>query len=377
MRNIKEEWIDTSEALAGLVAHIANATASGAATECFLDTEADSLHHYSEKLCLMQLAVAGRIALIDTLALPDIRGLLAVLDGLTVWLHGADYDLTLFQKTYKWAPRKLRDTQIAARLLGYRELGLSALAEKHTGLILSKASQKADWSLRPLPEKMLSYAADDVRYLPEISSTLSKMLADSKRTVWFVQSCEALVVEVLARVERVKEDPWRINGSGKLQPKGFAFLREAWQWRESIAAERDVPPFRVINNQDLIGISTHLQEVDRIQLPERWRPAWKHALLDAAARVREADTATWPVRPKTLHRRMSEDDKARIDRLCQKRDAKANMLGIESSALGSRALMEELILDADGAFAAKLMPWQREALHDALNDDLAPPELNL
>jgi ribonuclease D len=377
MRAAKEEWIDTNEALAELVDHISKATKNGAITECYIDTEADSLHHYSEKLCLMQLGVAGRIALIDTLALPDITSLLRVIDELTIWLHGADYDLTLFQKTYKWAPRKLRDTQIAARLLGHRELGLGALAERHVGLILSKASQKADWSQRPLPEKMLSYAADDVRYLPEISGILCKMLQESGRTAWFVQSCDALVVDVLARGERMKEEPWRLNGSGKLQPKGLAFLRLAWQWRDGIAAERDVPPFRVINNQDIINLAIQFQEEDRIQLPDRWRSAWKHALLDAADSVQASPPETWPVRPKFQHRRMTEDDKARIDRLCKHRDAKAAGLGIESSALGARALMEELILDGKGAPAARLLPWQREVLGDALEEKSDAPTQNI
>ena len=135
------EFIDTPEHLARwLEATQAHMEVSGE-TRCCLDTEADSLHHYHEKLCLLQLACAGRFALVDPLAIEDVSGLLKFLDQYEVWFHGADYDLTMLRRTYDWSPRVVRDTQIAARLAGSRQFGLAALIQSAFDVQLSKASQ--------------------------------------------------------------------------------------------------------------------------------------------------------------------------------------------------------------------------------------------
>ena len=116
------EFIDTPAHLAEWIAASEAHLAATGENRCCLDTEADSLHHYHEKLCLLQVACAGRFALVDPLAVPDVTPLLGLLDRHELWFHGADYDLTMLRRTYNWAPRLIRDTQIAARLTGSRPM---------------------------------------------------------------------------------------------------------------------------------------------------------------------------------------------------------------------------------------------------------------
>lgn len=355
-------YINTGEGLAALAADVALAQQRGQADASFIDTEADSLHHYSERLCLIQLAVAGKYYLVDPLAIGDCMPLLRVLDERPIWLHGADYDLSLFQKTYAWMPKTVRDTQIAARLTGHREFGLAALVLKHFGVTLSKASQKADWSQRPLPEKMQDYAVDDVRYLGPLVEALMRELSQMKRVSWFEQSCESLRVEVAGRMERPKVDPWRINGSGRLHAKGLAFLRQAWAWRDSIAAQRDVPSFRVLNNQDLLAMAGEFEANGEAHVPQRWRPAWKDAIRNIQVELLKTDESQYPQRLRKFMRRMTEEERNRVDALCKLRDQKADTLGLENSVLGSRATLEGLVMPAEGELPSRLMPWQREQL---------------
>ncbi len=366
-------WIATPEDLGRLVNEINEKTSRGEVTSCYLDTEADSLHHFQEKLCLIQLAVGGTFALIDSLAITEMSPLLQALDKLEVWIHGADYDLTLFKRTYAWQPHRVRDTQIAARLVGHRQFGLASLIEKHFGVTLSKASQKADWSQRPLPEKMLTYAVDDVRWLAPLVDQLRNELEEKNRWDWFVQSCEALCADVQSRQDRDREEAWRVSGSGSLKPKGLAFLRALWFWRDGMAQERDVPPFRVMNNQQMLTMAMDYEVHDQVNLSPRWRGRWRDTLLAVIEEIRKSEPEAWPQRARKHGKRSTEEERTAIDRLCRSRDEVAEKLNLEPSLLGPRAIMEEIILKREPGHESVLMPWQHDLLSDALKS--VPAEL--
>lgn len=355
-------WIDTDEDLAAIVDALSSKLERGEYTRAFLDTEADSLHHYSEKLCLLQLAAGGEYFLIDPLKCSNLPLLFTLLDRTELWLHGADYDLTLLKRQCAWTPSRVHDTQIAARLTGHRAFGLAALVQHYCEIALCKSSQKADWSQRPLPEKMQAYAVDDVRYLGVLVDRLLSELEGEKRHPWFEQSCEALRKDVLGRTEKDRTDAWRINGSGNLKPKGLAMLKELWWWRDTTASEKDVPPFKVLNNQQLINMALEFQEEGKTSHPPRWRPKWRETFTAAVHRVRQSDPDTWPQRLRRHHRRSSDDERARVEQLCALREAKAGKLGIEPSLLGSRDTLTELVLNGSSNGQDALMPWQREVL---------------
>lgn len=356
------QWVDSPAALAALVGGLRVKLSRGVITRSYIDTEADSLHHYAEKLCLIQLAMGGTFALIDTLSVGDLSELLAVLEQTEIWLHGADYDLTLLKKTYGWSPARICDTQIAARLCGERPFGLAALVERHCGVVLCKSSQKADWSQRPLPAKMQAYAIDDVRYLGRLADIFIRELTRRKRLAWFEQSCATLRSDVLKRPDRDRDDAWRINGCGRLKPAGLALLRELWLWRDCAASERDVPPFKVLNNQQMLALATEFEEHGRADHPPRWRSPWREGFRAAVERVRKSDPGQWPQQPRHKRRHITEAQKSRIEKLCTLRDRKAEALGLEASLLGSRSTLEEVILETNGPNDAILMPWQKEVL---------------
>jgi ribonuclease D len=361
------QWVDTPAALAALIERVsAVQRKQGSTFRTCLDTEADSLHHYQEKLCLVQLAFGDEFVLIDPLAVPELRPLLEVLDLGELWLHGADYDLTLFKRTYAWTPRTLRDTQIAARLAGSRQFGLAALIEKHFGKTISKSSQKADWSKRPLPSTMLAYAVDDVRNLLQLADIFQNTLREQKRMSWFIQNCDDLRDGVIARSSAPKEDPWRIQGCGKLQPMGLGWIREMWLWREVIAQERDVPCFRIISNKQLLELALSLEAGREPEPPKGWRPRWKRDFESILEKVRAMSPEELPVRIRINGPRMNEQARTELDRLCSHRERLGQSLDIEPSLLAARATLEDVVLRADGIH--ELLPWQRDVLGPILHE---------
>jgi ribonuclease D len=357
-------FIDTFEALSEWTTRMKGELERHADKRCCLDTEADSLHHFREKVCLLQVACAGHFALVDPLAISDMTPLLELLNLGELWFHGADYDLTLLQRTYGWKPLRMRDTQIAARLVGHRHFGLAALVKEMVGIELSKASQKADWSRRPLPDVMLRYAVDDVRYLLFIADRLLGELRAQGREEWFIESCLDLQADVAERLVAPKEEPWRVQGSGRLQPRGLAFLREAWIWRESIAEERDLPCFRVMSNKQMLAYAEHFERGDEVLPPAGWRPRWKKAFSEVLKEAQALPMADCPPRMKRPKSRFSDEERALVDRLCGARDQVANGLEIESSLLGSRGTLEQVVAakSADGL----MMGWQRDLMQEPL-----------
>ncbi|SVE05561.1 uncharacterized protein METZ01_LOCUS458415, partial [marine metagenome] len=133
-----------------------------------IDTEADSLHSYPEKLCLLQVAIPGRVELVDPLCGMDLDALWETLADRELMMHGADYDLRLLQSGHEFVPARIFDTMLAGRLLGRERFGLADLVQHYLGITLEKGSQKANWAKRPLTSQMAEYARNDVLHLHDL-----------------------------------------------------------------------------------------------------------------------------------------------------------------------------------------------------------------
>ncbi len=326
-----------------------------------LDLEADSLHRHKERLCLIQYADEHSSALIDPLAIEDMRPFSNWLQEAEVWMHGADYDMCLLQAAYNTLPKMIYDTQIAARLLGYLQFGLAALVEQHFGIVLSKKNQKADWGKRPLSEEMQDYAMGDVKYILPMAAMLVENLKAKGRYEWFIESCQYNLDKGRARHGEEEVDPWRIKGSGKLSRRGLAALCSLWNWRNDEAAEWDKPCFMVCSNDELLRWSVALQEF-RTATPRRSFHTHRAArFARAVERFQMMDEEDYPKRIR--NKRIEQDDQfdARLDSWLSKRNHLSASLGIEGSIIASRQQLEAIAHDREKGLA-KLMSWQRELL---------------
>ena len=217
---IPSSFVATGPALAALLEQIEPAS------RVAVDTEADSLHSYREKLCLLQLSVSGRDHIVDPLADMDFARLRDALGPKEIVLHGADYDLRMLRRGINFTARKIFDTVIAARLLGIREFSLAALVRTYFDVELPKGSQKANWAKRPLPKRMAEYALNDVHYLLRLADRLEAELDRHHRLDWFRQSCQRAIEQAAADRVRDEDEVWRIRGGGRVTwPRGGGLTR--------------------------------------------------------------------------------------------------------------------------------------------------------
>jgi ribonuclease D len=224
-----------------------------------VDTEADSFFHYFDKLCLLQIASASGIYIVDPLDLP--KGGLRPLEPIFAnprirkVFHAADYDLYVLQGQGGIRVRGLFDTMVSAQLLGYPAVGLAALVQRHFDIQLSKDQQRTDWSRRPLRDAQLEYAASDVAYLIELATLLEAELGQQGRLDWGREEFRALEERSWPEREFDPEGYLKIKGARKLSPRSLAILRELFQMRDKRARDLDRPPFKVLGNGTLFDLA--------------------------------------------------------------------------------------------------------------------------
>jgi ribonuclease D len=246
------KWIDRQDALDQELDRVA------AQPVVAVDTEADSLHSYFDKVCLIQISIAGEDLVVDPLAKVKLDRFGAILGdaAVTKILHGADYDLRILNRDFGFTTSNLIDTMICAQLLGYEAFGLAALLERHFNIKLDKSHQRADWAMRPLPPQMLDYAAMDTRYLIPLSEILRAELDALGRWEWAVEEFSRLEA-IRFRETPEDEEQWRrMKNLGNLDKRGLAVLRNLHGWRDALARRADRPPFKIIGNDALLEIAT-------------------------------------------------------------------------------------------------------------------------
>lgn len=323
---------------------------------CAIDTEADSLHRHRESLCLVQFSAGEESVLIDPLAIEDLSPLARYLRDATVWMHGADYDMTMLKREFGELPQTVYDTQIGARLLGVKKFGLGNLVEHYFGIVLSKSSQKADWGKRPLSDKMVDYALNDVVYLLEMGDKIVAGLKEKGRYEWFTESCEAALSKVAERDDS-KDEQWRISGSGKLDGYGLACLRALWNWRDKEAEAWDRPSFMVATNRDLIEWSLRLSDRNNIDLPHHFRSDRVKRFKEAVAELKDLPKSEWPARPVTKRRKRDREFDKRVDDLIARRNRIAGELDLDGSLIASRSVIESIAAN-ESQPSELLMGWQ-------------------
>jgi ribonuclease D len=363
--SLRSRLIATDSRLAGLLKQM------DAADRVAVDTEADSLHSYREKLCLLQIslpAVAGideadldrRNFVVDPLAGIDLASLRTALAQKEIVLHGADYDLRLLRRDLNVSARRIFDTVLGARLLGIREFGLAALVERYFGVQLGKHSQKANWGRRPLPEKMLAYAINDVHYLLPLVDRLEGQLRERGRIDWLWQSCQRAIDQAAVDRARDADELWRIPGSAHLQDRAAAVLRALWQWREKEAERADRPPFHILLNHELLNAAAELASG---KMPDyrHFSTRRRRTFQEAAQCALDLPESEWPVLPRRFGKRPNQETIRRAEELRHRRDRSARKLDLEPAFIASRSALLAIANDPTRA-ESLLVPWQRQLL---------------
>ena len=353
----------------------------GRQTEFAVDLEMDSLHHYQEKVCLIQVSTRTESWLIDPLALKDLSPLAAPLGDplIRIVMHGADYDIRSLHRDFGIEVENLFDTMLASRFLGITEFGLAALLKARFGIELNKKYQKADWSKRPLSLEMSAYAAADTSDLLPLYDQLNAELLEKGRLQWLEEECR-LVCQ--ARVTE-KEGPLFISckGAGKIKGRSLAVLEELLQLRDRQARELDRPPFKVISVETLLETAEKrprtLSDLSGIK---GMTPGQIHRFGDrilAAVSVALAlPEEHLPRFPRQRREEPADGTKERLKRLKSWREQYSSMQGLEPGVVAPNWLLEA-VADAHPASVAELdgiagmREWQKGLYGQELLHELA------
>ena len=354
-------------------------TCLATADKVALDTEADSLHNYFEKVCLIQLSLNGQHFLVDPLCQLDLSEFLEALAEKPLVLHGGDYDLRMLRLSLDFKPRaEVFDTMIAAQLLGIEQIGLAALIEKYFEMTIGKEGQKSDWSRRPLSDKQLDYAVNDTRFLDLLAVRMANELSEQNRTDWHRESCQAMVQSTGRDRLRDPDNAWRIKGSGRLTRRQLAYLRELWHWRDQQARQANVPSFKVFGNQQILDLLLWAESHAGVlldqgaALPRNIRGSLQQKLEEAIGRAAVMDSEQWP-QPRRADRSdaPSAETAQQMSFLRDECRRIATELKIAASVLAPKAAIDAIVRCRPRTVdeimeSGRLLRWQAELILSAV-----------
>lgn len=319
------------------------------ASRLAIDIEADSLYHYFEKVCLIQISTDRNTFVLDPLTVKQIEALAPLTSSLLVEkvFHAASYDICCLRRDFHFSFANIFDTRIAAQLLGYEFLGLSTLMEEILGVYHSKRRQRDDWSHRPLQTEQLEYAAMDTHHLLRLRDALEAALREKGRLSWAQEEFEAAAAAEKPDKEFDHEGFRRIKGSRALPLQDMAVLRALYLLRDRIARKLDVPPFKVMNNSvllDLIRRPPHSPREMFNRAGVSFRVARKHAaeILQTMAAAKKQDLSTLSKPAQSNRKPPSREAKLRLDVLKTWRQNKAKELSLHVGVVFPANLLENL-----------------------------------
>jgi len=327
-----------------------------------VDLEADSMFHFEEKICLIQISSEKAGYILDPLKIPDMSPMAGIFfdQKIRKIFHGADYDVRSLYRDYGITVNNLFDTELASRFLGNAETGLDAVLQKRFNISLEKKYQKKDWSQRPLPEKMIRYAANDTRYLIPLYRAQIGELADLGRLDWVLEECSDL--------SRVRP-PANEDQPLFLKFKGAEALL---QFRRNIAQQKDRPLFKVIGNQALLKIAQEkpqsAKQLNRIgALSVHQINRYGKSIVEVVQTALTLPQNRLSHYPRMFTPRMDEGVLKRIKQLKVWREQKAKSLGIDSGVLISNAVLKavaesDALSLADLEAVLGLKRWQKKEL---------------
>ena len=340
-----------------------------------VDIEADSMHHFKEKVCLIQIASTKHACVLDPLKVNDFSKLKILMEDETIKkvFHGSDFDIRSLDREYNIRVNNLFDSEIACKFLGSKERGLAALLKKYFKVNQDKKFQKKDWSQRPLPDEMISYSIVDVLYLIELAGILTQKLKEKKRLEW---AEEEFVKQTQVRYEDNSSEYYfmKFKGAGKMDRKTLAVLESLLTMRVKIAEKKDLPLFKVLGAGDIAEIAfkkpgtlKYLQTTGI--LTKRQISMYGEQCVDAVNKALAVDEEKMPLYPRNKALRLNNTEHKKIKQLKKMREKRGEDLMMEQGFLINNALITKLAIKnpltkKELESIQPIRNWQVEALSD-------------
>ncbi|WP_457553651.1 ribonuclease D [Desulfobacula sp.] len=338
-----------------------------------VDLEADSMHCFKEKICLIQIASSSQAFLVDPFEIKEVSSFINLLENHDVIkvFHGSDFDIRSLDRDYQVQVNNLFDTEIACRFLGIKERGLAALLKQNFNVDVDKKFQKADWGKRPVRQEMIEYSVGDVAYLTKLHDIIHQKLLSNGRLSWAVEEFE---IQAKVRYENNHIRPLfkKFKGAGKMDNRSLAVLENLLQVRLKIAEKKDRPLYKIMANASLMTMANEkpvtIDQMLRIRaISSKQADMYGDLCVEAIVNAMELEHKALPSYPKI--RRPKKDVKVlkKIERLKKMREKVSGSMGIEPGFLLNNAMIASIAFEnpatiEDLLAIDNLRHWQVETM---------------
>lgn len=347
-----------------------------------VDLEADSMHCFLEKICLIQIAGPNQAWLVDPFLINDFSPFSQILENPEIIkvFHGSDFDVRSLDREFSVEIENLFDTEIACRFLNIKARGLGALLKSYFDIDVDKKYQKVDWSRRPLKDEMIAYSVGDVATLVELHDLLKHRLEKIGRLAWAEEEFD-LQARVKYESNHLRPLFKKFKGAGKLDNRSLAVLEHLLEVRLCQAEKKDLPPFKIMSNQSIMTmVQRRPASVEAILKYRALSP--KQAGMYGQLCVKAIETALalphreLPSYPRTRMPRKTSQVLGRIDALKKMREAASRALAMEPGFLINNNMIAAVAADKPSSQDDLLQipgmrNWQVEALGDRIMDTLS------
>lgn len=335
-----------------------------------VDTEFLRETTYWPKLCLIQMACPGYDVIVDPLAKNiDLTAFFELMTNESVVkvFHAARQDVEIIYNLAQVIPSPLFDSQVAAMVCGFGDsISYDQLVFRITGNHIDKSSRFTDWTLRPLSERQIAYAAADVTHLRDVYMSLKANLEEQDRTSWVAEemailtSCDTYFIE--------PENAWKRMKLRVRKPLELAIMKELAAWREAEAQRRDVPRGRVIKDDAIYEIAAQQPKtIDSLgklrSIPKGFeRSKTAHHLLQAVHRAIQIPKDQLPPVPRG--KQSPEGSGAVVDLLKVLLKMASERHAVAAKVIATVDDLEQIACD-DAADVAALKGWRRQLFGEA------------
>lgn len=349
------EYIDKAEQIKGLCERISQAPWIA------MDTEFLREKTYYPVFCLLQIATPEWVVCVDPIALPDLTELFEVINNQDIIkvLHSCRQDLEIFYQYTGNVISPVFDTQIAAPLLGFQENpGYAMLVSSFLNINLSKAHTRTDWSIRPLSEAQIQYAADDVIYLCKIYKEICQRLEESGRSDWLKKDFERLNNKDLYQLPPAKA--WlKVKGKNRLTGKKLSIVQALTEWRERTAQSENRPKNWLVRDDLLLELAK-LQPVTVSELAKirtiNERSVNRYGKVICQLIDEAKDKAPIPLNDKSKIKKKTQQQEAVLDMLTALVRVRADENSLNPMILASKKDLEKLLIDEEDSLI--LQGWR-------------------
>jgi len=326
------------------------------ASELAIDLECENnLHHYGVYITLIQIFDGKKHWILDMLRLKEVKKLVEIFENPLIQkiIHDVSFDLRILGTQLHCHPKNIFDTQMAAMLLGKKEIGLAALLKQYFSVQKQEKFQMADWTKRPLSADMLTYALGDVTYLIKLRDILMQELGEKGRLSWAEQEFEF-----------IEQKEWKYEEGSFFDIKGIrhitdtqrSILKRLFLLREQLAKKVDRPVHFVISTKKLVEFACNPPDWKKLQGVHPTVRNQAQLFFDAVEKGKKELLSL----PAITKKRYAPQQRDQFDKLTEKRDKIAEGLSMPKHLIANQDQLREIVLT--GKFDG-LREWQRELLN--------------